>query len=361
MNFSTDDDRPGEVRRWVAILAGGIGARFWPMSTPTRPKQLLPLVSDRPLIRDTIDRALGLAPPDRIRILTTADLVAPFRSVIGELPDGAYVTEPRARGTAPVLARIAWAIARTDPDAVLVSLHADHRIAPESNFHDLVDHASRIAARTGDLLTIGVRPDRAERGYGYIQPGAKMGEAAGTIARRVDAFHEKPGPETVHRYLEEGYLWNTGVFVWRVDRFLEEIGAHAPSIAGAFVHLERGDIGAYFDAVPSISVDHAVLERSDRVAVVEATFEWDDVGSWEALARTRTPDAAGNVTLGEVFVSDSERCIVATEDDPVVLFGVEDLVVVRAAGVTLVTSRERAGDLKDLLAGIPDAFRDPQL
>ncbi len=356
MTFSTDIGRPGP---WVTILAGGVGSRFWPMSTPARPKQLLALASERPLIRDTFDRALRLTRPGRVRILTGPALVDPFRSVLPDLDEGACMVEPRARGTAPALAWAAWAALREDPDAVMVSLHADHRVEPESAFTALLADAVAIAAASGALLTVGVPPTRPETGYGYIQPGAEIAAEGGTRARAVAAFHEKPDAATAEAYVDAGHLWNTGLFVWRADRFLDEVREHAPDVGAALDHLEGGDVNAYFDAAPHISVDHAVLERSARVAVVDATFAWDDVGSWSALARTRPSDADGNVAVGPVHVADGRRNIAASDADPVVLWGVDDLVVVSASGVTFVTTRERAPDLKRLLVELPDTVRNP--
>src|SRR6056297_4035731 len=165
------------------------------MSTPARPKQLLALASDRPLIRDTVARAQRLTGRDRLRILTGAHLVEPFRAVLTELPDSAYLIEPRARGTAPVLAWAAWTALKDDPDAVIVSLHADHRVHPEGAFVDLLADAVALASATGDLLTVGVPPTRPETGYGYIQPGDVVATEGDTDARRVEEFHEKPDAE----------------------------------------------------------------------------------------------------------------------------------------------------------------------
>jgi mannose-1-phosphate guanylyltransferase len=329
------------------------------MSTPRRPKQLLALASDRPLIRDTLDRARRLTDPDRIRILTGTRLVGPFREVLPALSDSAYMVEPQARGTAPALAWAAWSALRHDENAVMVSLHADHRVEPESAFTRLLTDAARIADDTGLLLTVGVPPTRPETGYGYIQPGAEIGRVDGTRARAVAAFHEKPDLGTAREYVAAGHLWNTGLFIWRADRFLEDVREHAPDIGAALAHLDRGDVAGYFDAAPSISVDHAVLERSENVAVVDATFDWDDVGSWTALARTRPSDPAGNVSVGPVHVAEARGNIVASDGDPVVLWGVDDLVVVRASGVTFVTTRDRAPDLKRLLPELPESVRNP--
>lgn len=341
------------------MLAGGVGSRFWPVSTPSRPKQLLPLATDAPLIVDTVRRARELASPDRIRILAGEHLLAPFRSVLGDLPDDAYLVEPRARGTGPVLTWAAWALREQDPDAVLVSLHSDHVVEPEDAFRDLIRDAARIAADGERLLTVAVEPDRPETGYGYIRPGAPLPAPDGVEAFEVEAFVEKPDREAASSYLERGYLWNSGIFVWKADLFLDEVRRRAPEIGELLPRLEAGDVEAFFAEAPRISVDEAVLERSDRVGTVKATFRWDDVGSWSALARTRRPDERGNVSVGPVHAVESHDVIAWSDDGtPVVLYGVEDLVVVRTDQVTLVADRSRAPHLKELLDQLPDELRE---
>jgi mannose-1-phosphate guanylyltransferase len=344
---------------WVTILAGGVGSRFWPVSTPTRPKQLLPLAGDRPLIAETLDRARRLVSDDRIRILAGADLTERFRAALPDLPGTAYLVEPAARGTAPVLAWAAWTLLREDPDACMVSLHADHEVDPEEAFAARILEAVELAQREGLLVTIGVEPDRPETGYGYIQPGAALpGPVRG--AARVAAFHEKPDAETAARYLDEGFLWNTGIFVWRADVLLEEIRTHAPEVARALPRLETGDVPGFFEACVPVTVDVAVLERSERVAVLTATFRWDDVGSWASLPRTRPGDEAGNVAVGRLTAVDSRDNVVFAEGGAVVLFGVADLIVVRTDDVTFVTHRDRAPELKSLVAALPPNLQDPK-
>ncbi len=360
MNSSTTDSGSPRGELWVTVLAGGVGSRFWPVSTPSRPKQLLPLASERPLIRDTVDRALKLVTAERLRILTGDAMVEPFTRTLPDLGPGSYLIEPQARGTAPVLAWAAFEVARLDPDGVIASLHADHRIEPASAFIELLKDTAAIAAETGLLLTIGVPPTRPEPGYGHIQPGAAVREIGSAAAVQVDAFHEKPDLETAERYNAEGFLWNTGIFIWKASAFLDEVRAHAPEVAAHLHHLESGDVDAFFAACTPISVDVAVLERSNRVAAVPATFEWDDVGSWGALARTREADSEGNVAVGNALLRDAHNNVVMAESGPVVLFGVDDLVVVRTDHVTFVTSRERAPDLKELLPDLPESLRDPE-
>ncbi|HUG41416.1 MAG TPA: mannose-1-phosphate guanylyltransferase [Longimicrobiales bacterium] len=339
------------------ILAGGVGSRFWPVSTRERPKQILPLASDRPLIVDTVERILPLIPLDRVRVLTGAELVAPIRAALPALADDHFLVEPRARGTAPVLVWAAHALATRDPDAIMVSLHADHVIRPEAAFRELVAAAVVAADRHDRLFTLGIRPTRPETGYGYIKRGAPLDDAG---AHGVETFVEKPDADTAAEYVRSGeYLWNSGIFIWRAMRLLEEVRHHAPELSALLPLLDRGDIGGFFDAAPSLSIDRGVMERSERVGVLEARFDWDDVGTWDAVARTRAADAAGNVTVGTAHAVDSRGCVVWDEaGEPVVVFGATDLIVVRVRGATLVLPRDRAADLKSLLAALPESVRE---
>ncbi|MCG6957870.1 MAG: mannose-1-phosphate guanylyltransferase, partial [Gemmatimonadetes bacterium] len=252
------------------MLAGGIGSRFWPVSTPQRPKQLLPLAGGRPLVAETLERARALVSDDHIRILAGKHLVEPFRQALPDLPAASFLVEPRARGTCPVLAWAAREISRLDPDAVLVSLHADHVIHPLEAFADTVRAAVKIAREEDLLLTVGIEPDRIETGYGHIQPGEALVASTTVSAFRVRAFHEKPDEATARGYVEAGYLWNSGIFVWKASRFLDEVARHAPEVASLLPLLDRQGAEEFFERVPACVVDRAVMERSDRVACVKA-------------------------------------------------------------------------------------------
>jgi mannose-1-phosphate guanylyltransferase len=342
---------------WITILAGGAGSRFWPVSTPARPKQLLPLATAHPLIADTVARARALAPDERIRVLASRALTPALASALPALSADSFWQEPEARGTGPALLWAAWRIHRLDPDAVMVSLHADHVIRPTDAFVELIRQAARAAAAEDFLVTVGAPPDRPEVGFGYIQPGEPLPLRGGVRAHHVARFHEKPDRATAERYVSEGYLWNTGLFVWRAATFLDEVRRHAPALAALLPLLESGEEPAFFARAPAVTVDVAVLERSDRVAVLAASFAWDDVGSWEALARTLPADADGNVSQGRLHAIQATGNVVFSEDAPVVLFGVHDLVVVRTGGVTLVASRACAPELKSLLDRLPETLK----
>jgi len=339
------------VRRphvWATILAGGFGSRFWPLSTRERPKQLLPLAGPDPMIVDTLRRLEGLVPPQRVRVLAQENMVASLMAATG-LRRESFIVEPWAGGTAAALARSAWEIAQEDPDAVQVSLHSDAIVRPAAAFRDLLAVAASTADRERLLLTVGATPDRPETGYGYIAPGTPVEAPKGYRMYRVESFVEKPGPETAARYVADGYRWNTGIFLWPVQTFLDEVAATAPDIGRAFERLGRGDVPGFFRQAGTASIDVAVFERSDRVASIDATFEWDDVGSWEALARLEAQDARGNVSHGQVDTLDAARNIVYADSGRIVLFGVKDLLVVRTAETTLVMPRASTSDIKHYL------------
>jgi mannose-1-phosphate guanylyltransferase len=341
---------PGTI---AVVLAGGIGSRFWPASRPARPKQLLALAGADPLIVDTVRRAERLVGTTNVRLLTGADLVEPFRSVLPEYPEERFWVEPVARSTGPVLAWAAVRIADDDPDAVMISLHADHLIRPFEAFAGAIEKAVRAARERHVLVCLGIRPTRPETGYGYVEPG----EETAPGVRAVRRFVEKPDLETARSYVASGrHLWNSGIFVWRAGDFLDAVRRLAPEIAPALPAIEPGGagVGAFFDRVEPVSVDVGVLERADNVEVVVAEFEWDDMGTWTALARSRGADPDGNVTAGDVALVEARDNIVWSEDGRVVLFGVDDLVVVRSGGETLVTRRALAPELKRALARLDE-------
>ncbi|HUP89895.1 MAG TPA: sugar phosphate nucleotidyltransferase [Longimicrobiales bacterium] len=349
MPESTKSSLP-DLHLWITVLAGGVGSRFWPVSTPTRPKQLLPLASEQPLIEDTVQRILALVPRDHIRILTGQHLAKPILTAVPELTDNEVLVEPRARGTGPVLAWAAAQIYNRDPEAIMASLHSDHVISPDSALREMLVAAAECARDNQRLLTIGVTPTRPETGYGYIKPGARIDDKYD--AYEVQQFEEKPDRENATQYVQRGYVWNSGIFVWPVKLFLDEIRKHATEIA-PHLHLAlEGDTKGFFDAVEESSVDEAVLERSDRVGVMPATFHWDDVGAWDAVGRTRAKDADGNVSVGNVRFVDTNNSIGWCEDGKLVVFGGDDLVVVKAGDITFVADRDRTPDMKQLLEQI---------
>jgi mannose-1-phosphate guanylyltransferase len=327
-------------RPFAVVLAGGVGSRFWPASRPERPKQLLPLGSARPLIADTVERASALAGLDRTIIVAGAHLIDAIRHVLPELSPENFLVEPEPRGTGPALAWAAHEIVGREPNAVIVSLHADHVIETLQDFLDTT-RAGVDAAGGGRLLCLGIVPDRPETGYGYV----RRGEALESGVYEAAEFVEKPDEATARSYLESGaYLWNSGIFIWRAQDLIDAVRALAPEIALA--QLDNGNVAEFFRSSEPISVDVAVMERSKRIGVVEASFQWDDVGGWNSLGRTRPPDARGNFVQGRAELVESEGNVVWSDDGKITLFGVHDLVVVHSGEHTFVTTREAVADMK---------------
>lgn len=340
--------------RWNVVLAGGVGSRFWPLSTPDRPKQLLPLVSDVPMLRDTLDRLRPSAPPERTLVLTNATLRDAIAAMEPSLPLENIVAEPRPAGTCAALAWAARVIAARDGDAaVMVCTHADWSIGDVPSFRATLDRAAQVASVARALVTVGIVPSRPDPGFGYIQPGVVVDDGV----RRVQRFVEKPTRERAVEMVNDGYLWNSGIFAWRVGDLLAEIKAHTPEVQPA-LEAAGDDVEQFFSTVKSIAIDVGVLERSDKVLMLAGQFGWDDVGTWAALHRVRTKDANDNAMLGTAYAVQSHGNVVHAEDTRVVLYGVDDLVVVSRHGLTMVTTRDKAADLKTLVDALPAEVRE---
>jgi mannose-1-phosphate guanylyltransferase len=340
------------VSRWAVVLAGGVGSRFWPLSTPERPKQLLPLVTDKPLLHDAVHRLSTIVDPAHTLILTNASLTKPIRQLLGNIPRENILAEPRPAGTAAALTWAALSIEQRDgEDATMLCVHADWAIGDDSRFREALVRAEEVAVTTHSLVTVGVVPTRADPGFGYIQPSERdTGRAS-----RVKRFVEKPDRASAETMRDNGYLWNSGIFVWRVGDFLKEVDEHTPELAAALRRGRGADAAQFFGSVVMpVSVDVGVLERSDKVMVVPGDFGWDDIGTWAALSRVRSKDEFGNVTNGDVHLLDCADNVVHSDSGLVVMYGVNDLVVVTRNGLTLVTTTERASDLKRLVESLAD-------
>ncbi|HSM17151.1 MAG TPA: sugar phosphate nucleotidyltransferase [Gemmatimonadales bacterium] len=339
---------------WAILLAGGAGTRFWPLSSPRQPKQLLPLTEDgRSTAEVTIEHLEGLVPPERILLVTGPALGPVLASSLRLAPEN-VLTEPRPASTAPAIVWATHEALRRDPDAQILTLHADWVIGDRTAFHQTASTALETAQAHDCLVTVGIVPSRPETGYGYIVPGPPLGG----LARKVARFTEKPGAAKAMDLIAGGALWNSGLFAWTAARLLAEITRHTPEIAPALPALDAGDIEAFFGQVTAISIDVGLLERSNAVAVLPGAFAWDDVGNWDALHRVRQRDANGNVLVGRVHATDTHDCVAWSETTPVVLSGVRDLVVVAANGRILVMPREDAPQVKALLDLLPPDVRD---
>jgi mannose-1-phosphate guanylyltransferase len=339
--------------KWAVLLAGGSGTRFWPLSTPNNPKQLLPLAGSSSTAQESIERLSGLIPRERILVVTGSALAGPLQSRLN-LPLANFLVEPRAASTAPALIWATSEALRRDPEAEVLSLHADWAIGDAAAFRKTADTALATARQHDRLVTVGVVPSRPETGYGYIVPGPSLGDGARMVAR----FSEKPDAATALDLMAAGALWNSGLFAWTADRLLAEVQAHTPEVAPHLPALQAGDVDRFFREVTPISIDVGLLERSAAVAVVSGAFAWDDIGTWQALTRVRPKDTNGNVVVGNAFLHETKDCIVWSERNTVVLSGVKDLIVVEANGRILIMPVEQAASIKQLLDVLPPDVRD---
>ena len=335
------------------VLSGGSGTRLWPLSRELYPKQLLPLVGERTMLQETLQRLSGIQTAAPIVVCNDAHrfLVAEQLRQLGTTPQ-AIILEPVGRNTAPA---IALAALRAAPDALLLVLPADHVIRDVPAFQKAIA-AALPAAEAGKLVTFGIVPTAPETGYGYIKQAASSDALA---ARPIEQFIEKPDLPRAEAFLREGgYFWNSGMFLFRADRYLAELNSHAPGIAAAaraalsaaqpdldFVRVDR----AAFEACPSDSIDYAVMEKTRDAVVVPLAAGWSDVGSWSALHQALPADARGNVTKGDVFAEDSDGCYLYAESRLVSTVGLKDHVVVETKDAVLVAPKDRVQDVKKLV------------
>lgn len=353
---------PVDEELWAVILAGGIGSRFWPLSSSDRPKQVLALVSERPLIAETVARLEALVPTERILVVTSRDIAGQIKAAIPMIPEKNVLVEPRPLGTA---ASLAWAAGeikhRAGPDAVFCCMHADLAISFVDAFRHVLREAARVAASADTLVAVGVHSTRAETGFGYLIPGLPLRSDQPLStggACHVVAFEEKPARPRAEALVREGALWNSGIFVWRTRVILEAMSQHCVEIGGSMSSIETRDHDEFVKGVKSVSIERGLLERcSGNLVVMPGDFGWDDVGTWSALRRARELDDTGNGASGRTYFMDASGNVVHAEGAAAVLYGVDGLLVVTLPGLTFVTTVERAADLKPLLDSLPADFK----
>jgi mannose-1-phosphate guanylyltransferase/mannose-6-phosphate isomerase len=350
------------VQRSALILAGGSGTRFWPASRGSRPKQLLALDGEKTLLQATVERLAPVVGPDEVWISTTQRLAEAVREELPQIAPGRILTEPSGRNTAPAIAASLAAMPEAARAGVVAVLPSDHRVADAGAFRASLEAAAGAAAGLDRIVALGVRPRWAETGFGYLELGAPLeGGPDGLTA--VGRFREKPDRATAETFVASGrHLWNAGIFVFRGATLLAELARHAPELAAGVAAWDRGGrTPELYEALPSISIDYAVMERTDRMAALALDCGWDDLGSWQALYEVLAADGRGNRVHGDVVEIDSANNLLFAERGLIAALGVSDLVVVRTGDAVLVLPRERAQEVRRLVERLRDDGRDELL
>jgi mannose-1-phosphate guanylyltransferase / mannose-6-phosphate isomerase len=369
--------KPTNKNIHAVIMAGGAGTRFWPLSRESSPKQMLKIVGEDTMIRQTIKRLLGFVPNENISIVTSEKLKFDLSIHLEELKNGKgrlkILTEPFGRNTAPAIGLAAVYLKKTKTDPIMIVLPADHSILSEDIFIETLKTAIQCAEE-GWLVTLGIKPSRPETGYGYIKAGGRVRGAKGTgvpfVVKKVERFTEKPDAKTAQKYLKDSnYLWNSGIFVWNTSVILEEIKKYVPALYKGLLKIEkalgtedeRKIIEEVYSELNSVSIDYAVLEKSNNVMVVPADIGWSDVGSWAALDEALAHDEKGNIIKGNVIDFESRDSIVFSGNRLVATIGLKDMVVVDTADATLVCCKENAQDVKKVVDELKKHGREEYL
>lgn len=345
----------------AVVMAGGSGTRFWPESRARRPKQLLPLAGRRTMLQETVDRLSGLVAPQQLLIITGARLVESIREQLPNLLPNSILGEPCKRDTAAAIGLAALHVSRTDPDATLAVMPSDHVISPAKTFQQALQLAARLVDEQPDrLVTFGIPPTYPAESFGYIERGeAVTGSSTSARVFRVVRFREKPPASVAREYLASGnFYWNSGIFVWKARTILSQLAQRQPEM---MAHLERivaaSDSPAFkgvfereFSSIRGVSIDYAVMEHAENVLVVEADFAWDDVGSWQAIARLGGSDSDGNTVVAKHIGISTEGSIIRGPDDHlIVTMGMRNCLVVHTPDATLVANKQDEESIRQIV------------
>lgn len=349
----------------AVIMAGGSGTRFWPESRGARPKQLLQLVGERTMIQSTVNRLERFVPSERVLVVTSAALLDQVRDQLPQLSATSLVGEPCRRDTAPCVGLAALQVVRTDPEGIMAVMPSDHVISPDAAFQQAIEQAAALVeAAPQRIVTFGIRPTYAAESFGYIERGAPLESATGGRVFHVKQFREKPSADIAAEYLAAGtFYWNSGIFVWKAATILRALEERQPEMMG---HLKKIDaawggpqqdavFAHEFAAIHGISIDYAVMEHAREVLVIEAPFSWDDVGSWQAIARLQGADAEANTISGKHLGLETRGTIVRSSDGHlIVTLGVSDLIVVHTPEATLVANKHDEESIRRLVKMIAE-------
>lgn len=349
-----------DMETYALIIAGGVGARFWPRSREHSPKQLLEIIGKGTMIQNTVFRLDPIVPKERVLIVTNAAQEQEIRRQLPQIPAGNILVEPAGRNTAPAIALGAEVLRRRTDDCVMIVLPADHIVHDVASFQETLLSAVRVAEESRGLVTIGIRPTRPETGYGYIQyDDHAESPYLADGARPVVTFAEKPNLATARRFLESGdFLWNSGMFIWRASTILGHIADQLPDLAEEMhrvgLAVDTPDFPHALDVayreMKAISIDYGVMERATDRYVLPADFGWNDLGSWDEVYRIFPKDEEGNATVGEIVLKDVKNCHITTSASRVVAaVGVEDLLIIDTDDAVLVCRRGRSQDVKEVV------------
>jgi len=343
----------------AAIMAGGSGTRFWPLSRRAEPKQLLAIVSEKLLVQEALDRVEGLVPPNRTFIVTGRQQLPKMRECLPQMPEEQLIVEPQGRNTAAAIGLAAIIIEQDDPEGVMVALPADHLIRPKRGFQKVLTKAAELAQNVDCLVTIGIPPSEPATGYGYIQRGEQTEEVEGVNCFKVRRFVEKPDSFAARQFLRTGeYYWNAGIFIWRIPIILYHLKRYVPDLYEGLRRIqesldtlrEQKTIAEEYNHFEPISMDYAVMEKARDVRVIEAEFEWDDVGSWLAIERHHTQDELGNTVVGRHVGLDTTKCIIVGNPETVVAtINVEGLIIIQTSDALLVARKSEAQRVAELV------------
>ncbi|MGE3314304.1 MAG: mannose-1-phosphate guanylyltransferase [Planctomycetaceae bacterium] len=353
----------------AVIMAGGSGTRFWPQSRRATPKQLLRLAGDETLIQQAAERISDIIAVDERWVVTGRHLAEATNAQLPEVAADHLLIEPCARNTAPCIGLAAIHLLHQDPDAVMLVMPADHVIGPVESFHASVGAAVAIVRKNPESLVLfGVKPTHPATGYGYMERGAAIDGLTDAVAYKVEKFREKPDRKTAEGYLADGrFYWNCGIFVWRAQTILDRIGKYEPEMHSHLEALSQSIGKPDYDAVlqrefplmKSISIDFAVLEKAADVAVLEAGFDWDDVGSWESLTRLIGTDTDGNTVDGQHCGVETRGCIVRSPKGHLIAtVGLEDCIVVNTPDATLVARKNDEAGIRKLVERLQELGYD---
>lgn len=343
----------------LVIMAGGIGSRFWPMSTKECPKQFIDVMGcGRTLIQLTVDRFADVCPQDNIWVVTSEKYADIVREQLPEIPEENILKEPCRRNTAPCIAYVCWKIKARNPKANVVVTPSDHVVMNVKEFQRVISSALAYTQDSDAILTLGMRPTRPETGYGYIEADLSSSSASNKEIFRVDSFKEKPDLETAEKYIRHNnYFWNAGIFIWNVNTIINAFRVYQPEIAEIFTSLiphyytenEQQEINAHFPDCPNISVDYAILEKSDEIYVFPADFGWSDLGTWGSLHVQMEKDLSDNVAIGsDITLYESRGCVVhTTQEKKVVIIGLNGYIVAENNDQLLICKLEDEQRIKE--------------